>query len=210
MLVECIAIAWADALGLPKPMPIFLLSGSAGVTDFELFGQTTDYQGTLVWLPGMAALAAQCGGILYIDEANALGERVTSSLHPLVDYRHMFVNKNKAVNVKGQIMAEVVTAHPDLWVIGTYNEGYRGMGEMNEAFINRFRHIPWGYDDKVEKKLVPSAAVRLLGEALRTARAANQRGLRTPVGTRALKWLCEDIDAFGIEMGLTGFVGWWW
>jgi len=207
MLVEVLAIAWADALGLPKPMPIFTLSGSSGITDFDLFGQTTDYQGSLVWLPGIAALAAQCGGILYLDEGNAMGERVTSSLHPLVDYRHSFVNRNKAVMRGGQIMPEIVTAHADLWIIGTYNEGYRGMGEMNEAFLNRFRHIRWDYSEKVERKLVPSGPVRLLGDCLRKARAANQHGLRTPVGTAALARLCDDIDEFGIEMGLEIFVG---
>ena len=30
-------------MGLPKPMPIFTLSGSSGVTDYDLFGQTTSY-----------------------------------------------------------------------------------------------------------------------------------------------------------------------
>ena len=43
---------------------------------------------------------------------------------------------------------------------------------MNEAFINRFRHIRWGYDKDVEAKLIDSPAIRLLGEALRTAREA--------------------------------------
>ena len=89
MLVEVLAIVWAERLGLPKPMPIFTISGSAGVTDFDLFGQTTSYtdpvtgQETLVWLPGMVELAAQVGGILYLDETNALDPRYTSSLHPL-------------------------------------------------------------------------------------------------------------------------------
>ena len=107
---------------------------------------------SLVWLPGIADLAAQCGGILYLDEVNAMGERVTSSLHPLTDHRHHFVNRNKAVLRGGQIMPDVVSAHMDLWIVGTYNEGYRGMGEMNEAFINRFRHIRWGYDGNVESE----------------------------------------------------------
>jgi hypothetical protein len=207
MLVECLAIAWADLLKLPKPMPIFTLSGSQGISDFDLFGQTTDYQGNLVWLPGIVALAAQCGGILYVDEINAIVERTAISLNPLVDYRHSFTNRNKAVEVKGQIMPEVVKAHPDLWVVGTYNEGYRGMGDMNESFINRFRHIPWGYDEKVERKLVPSGAVRLLGECIRKARATNQHGLRTPVGTKALQRLSEDIESLGIEIGLEVFIG---
>lgn len=212
-LVEVLAVAWAEKMGLPKPMPIFTLSGSSGVTDYDLFGQTTSYTDPttghegLVWLPGVCDMAAQCGGILYLDEVNGMGERVTLSLHPLADHRHQFVNRNKPVFKNGQFMPEVVTGHTDLWIIGTYNEGYRGMGDMNEAFLNRFRHIRWGYDDAVENKLIKSPAVRLLGEALRTARRSNQRGLRTPVGTAALQRLEEDVAAFGIDMGIEVFIG---
>jgi hypothetical protein len=214
MLVSVLAIAWADKLGLPKPMPIFTLSGSSGVTDFDLFGQAVTYAdpetGTdrLVNLPGVVALAAECGGILYLDEINAMSERVTISLHSLADSRHCFVNRGKAVTKGGLFMPEVVTAHEDLWIVGTYNdENYRGMGEMNEAFINRFRHIKWGYDLDVEAKLIKSPAVRLLGECVRTARKANSRGLRTPVGTAALMRLERDIEAFGVDLALEVFKG---
>jgi hypothetical protein len=211
-LVEVLAVAWADALGLPKPMPIFTLSGSSGVTDYDLFGQTTSYTDpatgieSLVWLPGTVDLAAQVGGILYLDEVNMMGERVTSSLHPLADHRHMFVNRNKPVYKNGQFMADTVVAAADLWIIGTYNDGnYRGAGQMNEAFINRFRHIRWGYDDAVETKLIDSQAIRLLGQKLRLAREGNQ--LKTPVGTTALQHVEEDIAAFGIAMGIEVLIG---
>jgi hypothetical protein len=214
ILVEVLAIAWADAMGLPKPMPIFTLSGSSGVTDFDLFGQAVTYADPdtggdrLVNLPGVVALAAECGGILYLDEINAMGERVTSSLHPLCDSRHQFINRGKATVKGGVFMPEVVTAHSDLWIIGTYNDGnYRGMGEMNEAFINRFRHIKWDYDEDVESKLIKSPAVRLLGECVRTARRANSRGLRTPVGTAALMRLERDVAAFGVDLALEVFKG---
>jgi hypothetical protein len=211
ILVEVLAVKWAEKMGLPKPMPVFTLSGSSGVTDYDLFGQTTSFTNpetgveSLVWLPGIADLAAQCGGILYLDEVNAMGERVTSSLHPLADSRHMFINRNKAVLRGGAIMADVVSAHMDLWIVGTYNEGYRGMGEMNEAFINRFRHIQWGYDQGVELKLIKSAAVRLLGDALRTSRAKN--AIRTPIGTAALQKVERDIEAFGPVLGLEVLTG---
>ena len=210
-LVEVLAVAWADVLGLPKPMPIFTLSGSSGVTDFDLFGQTTSYTDpttgieALVWLPGIVDLAAQAGGILYLDEINAMGERVTSSLHPVADHRHQFTNRNKPVLKGGQFMPDTVGAPFDLWIIGTYNEGYRGMGEMNEAFINRFTHIAWGYDREVEAKLITSPAIRLLGDALRTARTANQ--LRTPTGTAALQRCEVNIAAFGIPLGMEVFTG---
>ena len=211
MLVEVLAVKWAEKMGYPKPMPIFTISGSAGVTDFDLFGQTTSFthpvtgQEHLVWLPGMADLAAQCGGILYLDEINAMAERVTSSLHPLTDHRHHFINRNKAVYRNGQIMPDVVSAHMDLWCFGTYNEGYRGMAEMNEAFINRFRHIRWGYDPAVELKLIKSAALRLLGDALRTARQRNS--IRTPIGTAALQRAERDVITFGPVVGLQTLTG---
>jgi len=211
MMVEVLAIKWAEKMGLPKPMPVFTISGSSGVTDYDLYGQTTSFtnpatgQEHLVWLPGMADLAAQCGGILYLDEVNAMGERVTSSLHPLSDSRHMFINRNKAVFKNGQIMPDVVSAHMDLWIIGTYNEGYRGMADMNEAFINRFRHIRWGYDGSVELKLIHSAALRLLGDALRTARQKNS--IRTPIGTAALQKVERDVQAFGPVVGLQVLTG---
>ncbi len=205
ILVEVLAIAWADAMGLPKPMPIFTLSGSSGVTDYDLFGQPTTYQDKLVFLPGVVDLAARVGGILYLDECNAMGERVTSSLHSLCDSRHHFVNRNKPVERGGIIMPEVVSAHMDLWIVGTYNEGYRGMGDMNEAFLNRFRHLTWGYNTDVEATLVKSGAIRTLGDALRTARGKGV--LRTPVGTAALQRVEADCATFGPEMGLSIFLG---
>jgi MoxR-like ATPase len=206
MLVEVLAILWADALGLPKPMPIFTISGSSGVTDFDLFGQTTSYtdpqtgRESLVWLPGMVELAAQVGGILYLDEVNALDPRVTSSLHPLTDHRHLFVNRNKAIYRGGQFMPEVTQASLDLWIIGTYNESYAGMGKLNEAFVNRFEHVVWGYHGDVESKLIKSAAIRLLGDALRTARERNS--IRTPVGTAALQRCERNVATFGPVLGL--------
>ena len=174
-------------MGCPSRCRSSRCLGSSGITDYDLFGQTTSYtdpvtgQERLVWLPGIVDLAAQVGGILYLDEVNAMPERVTISLHPLADHRHHFVNRNKPVCKDGQFMPDAVVGDLDLWIIGTYNEGYRGMSQMNEAFINRFRHIPWGYDKAVEDKLINSPAIRILGERLRLARAANQ--IRTPVGT---------------------------
>lgn len=208
-VVEVLAVEWAKQLGLPKPLPVFTLSGSSGITDYDLFGQTTSYSDEngerLVWLPGIVDLAARVGGILYLDEVNAMGERVTSSLHPLADHRHLFLNRNKAIEVGGQFMPETVVGSLDLWVIGTYNEGYRGMGEMNEAFINRFRHIQWDYDKAVEAKLVRSPSIRLLADRLRTARRSKH--LRTPVGTSALQRLERDVSSFGPQVALAVFVG---
>lgn len=210
-LIEALAVAWAEMLGYHKPMPIFTISGSSGVTDFDLFGQPAPYYdpqtGTehIVWLPGQVDLAARVGGILYLDECNAMGERVTTSIHPVVDHRHSFVNRNRPVKVPGDgFMPETVTTSLNTWVIGTFNEGYKGMSDMNEAFVNRFRHIEWGYDDKVEKALVASPSIHMLADSLRVARSAAK--LRTPVGTAALQRLDLDVQTFGVDLALEVFV----
>jgi AAA domain (dynein-related subfamily) len=210
-LVEVLAIKWADALGLPKPMPIFTLSGSSGVTDYDLFGQTTSYtdpasgQEALVWLPGVVELWANASGILYLDECNAMGERVTSSLFPVLDHRHQFVNRNKPVFRGGQFMPETLTVGLDGWVIATMNEGYRGMGELTEALVSRFEHLVWDYDEEVEKKLVKSPTIRLLGDALRTARKSNK--IRTPLGTSGLQKIQRNVATFGPEMAMNIMLG---
>lgn len=205
MMVAVLAILAGARRPSGKALPVFTLSGSSGVTDFDLFGQPTAYitpdgRERLVNLPGVVDLASKAGGILYLDEVNFMSERTTSSLHPVCDHRRAFVNRQRAVRVEHEgtevFMPEVVTANDDLWVIATINPGYKGT-TMGEAFTNRFRFIPWGYDDTVEKKLIPSAAVRLLGQALREARAT--RAINTPVGTAALARMCEDAVEYGPE-----------
>jgi MoxR-like ATPase len=210
MLVQVMAVVIAGLRGYPKPLPVFTLSGSSGVTDFDLFGQPTTYtdergRERLVWLPGVLDLAARVESILYLDESNMLAERVTSSIHPFTDDRRMFVNRAKAVLVEGSFMPEQVKVNPRTWIIGTYNPGYRGAGAHNEAFSNRFRHLPWDYDAAVERKLITSPAVMLLGDALREARA--QRQISTPVGTKALQRLCADAEGLGVEIALWAFLG---
>lgn len=80
------------------------------------------------------------------------------------------------------------------------NPNYRGAGALNEAFANRFRHLDWTYDDKVERSLIPNDAVRTLGDALRQARATGH--VRTPVGTSALMRLADDCVSDGVDMAL--------
>lgn len=210
MLVQVLACLIADQLGLPKPMPIFTLSGSAGITDYDMLGQATAYvddDGTerLVWLPGLVDLAARVPSLLYLDEVNMMAERVTSTLHPVCDDRRTFVNRAKAVCIDGEYLPEQVTVNPGTWIIGTYNPGYRGAGSMNEAFVNRFRHLPWDYDQVVERSLVTSPAVLLLGKALRDARTMH--AISTPVGTKALMRLVDDVQHRGIETALWIFTG---
>jgi len=207
MLVNVLAIAIGERMGLGKPVPVFTLSASNGITDYDLFGQPTSWTDPetgiehIVWLPGIVDMVARVGGILYLDEVNMMPERVTSSLHPLTDWRRTFTNRAKAVKVPGDgFMPETVVADGNLWIVGTMNPNYRGAGQLNEAFANRFRHLDWSYDAAVERRLVPNEAVRTLGDALRQARATGH--IRTPVGTAALMRVSEDASRDGVDMAL--------
>lgn len=210
-LVEVLAVEWAKQMGLPKPLPVFTLSGSSGVTDFDLFGQTTSYTDpetgveSLVWLPGVVELASQVGGILYLDEINAMSERVTTSLFPILDHRHQFSNRNKPVLKGGQFMPETTSTSLDLWVIATYNEGYQGMVKMNQAVHQRFDHILWDYSDEVERKLIQSPTILLMGSAFRQARKA--RTLNTPIGTAVLQRMQRNVATLGVPMAVEVFLG---
>lgn len=214
MLVQVLAILAGRLRPSGKPLPVFTLSGSSGVTDFDLFGQPTAYttpEGTerLVWLPGVVDMAARVkDSILYLDEVNMMSERVTSSLHSLFDHRRQFVNRQKAVRtvVDGvETFAPEVVQADGMWVIGTINPaGYKGVG-LGEAFLNRFTHIPWGYDEATERRLIPSAAIRLFGQAIREARA--NKAIGTPVGTAALQRACRHAEDFGPEAALWMLIG---
>lgn len=208
MMIHMLSFLMQAKLGLNKPVPVFTLSGSAGVTDFDLFGQPTAYTDEfgverLVWLPGIVDLAArvQGGALLYLDEVNMMAERVTSSLHSLCDWRRTFVNRMKPVPVPGGgFLPEQVVASDDLWIVGTINPGYKGAGALQEAFANRWQWIEWGYDKDVEDKLVDLSSVRILGDALREARRS--RVLSTPIGTSALQQVCRNAREFGAESAL--------
>jgi hypothetical protein len=207
MLVEVMSHVLAKKMGLSKPLPIFTLSGSSAITDHDLFGQyRPDEFGSLRWMEGIVALACRIGGMLYLDEVNAMPGNVTAALHPILDDRRQFINIRKPVADEFGVYApEVVNVSRDLWVVCTYNPGYAGMSKTNEAFANRFVWLPWDYDDNVEAKLIKSPTVRMLGQALRLARET--RAITTPVGTSALQRLEQDIAHLDVDYALWAFMG---
>lgn len=208
MLVQVLAVLAAERDGLPKPYPVFTLNGNIGISNYELFGQTTaidtGHGERLVWLEGLVPMALRCGGFLYLDEWNAVNPAQATALHPVLDARRQFVNTRRAIpDGHGGWMPEVVTAAPSTWIVSTINPGYKGTQTMAEASTNRFTWIPWDYDRETEERLIPSDTVRILGKALRDARA--ERSITVPVGTSALVSLCHNAARFGAEFALWGF-----
>jgi MoxR-like ATPase len=210
MLVEVMAHVLAQDLGLRKPLPIFTLSGSSAITDHDLFGQyrptIINGEEQLVWMEGIVSLACRVGGILYLDEINAMPGNVTAALHSVLDDRRQFVNVRRPVlDSHGHHVPEVVPVSPNLWCVCTYNPGYAGMSKTNEAFSNRFQWLEWSYDEKVEKRLIRYASIRVLALALRNAR--DLRSITTPVGTSAFQRFEADIAGFGVSFAVWAFLG---
>jgi MoxR-like ATPase len=212
MVIQVIACLAADELGYDKPLPVFTLSGSSGVTDYDLFGQPSVYtddesKEALVWLPGILDLATLVeNAILYIDEPSMMDERVNSSLHPVCDDRRMYTNRQKAVKVPGDgFMPEVRHVLDSVWIVGSYNEGYRGTAPLSEAFANRFAHLPWDYDEAVETQLLFFATVREFSKEIRLMRMNST--IRTPVGVTLFQQFEEDLREYGVEMAYWKFCG---
>lgn len=202
MLVQVLAVVAAERDGMPKPYPVFTLSGSSGVTNYDIFGQTSaviiDGKETLVWMEGLAAMAAKCGGFLYLDEWNAVSPSQAVALHPLMDDRRQFINTQKAVpDGHGGFSPEVVEANPLLWIISTINPGYKGTQTMAEATSNRFTWLSWDYDEATERALIPSKTVRLMG--LRLREMGFHRVISVPVGTSVLQRFNKDCAEYGVD-----------
>lgn len=211
LLVQVLAVLAAEKDGHPKPYPVFTLNGSSGISNYDLYGKTTaviiDGVEVLVWMDGVCPMAARCGGILYLDEWNAVPPTQAVGLHPLLDDRRQFTNTHRAVpDGHGNFMPEVVKANTNLWVISTINPvGYKGTQAMAEATSNRFRWYEWGYDTKVEKQILTSDAVIDFAKLLRDA--CEGGAIKTPVGTSALYRLNEDLSLFGADVALWAFKG---
>lgn len=208
MLVQVLAVLAALRDGMPKPYPVFTINGSQGVTNYDIYGQTSaviiNGKETLVWMEGIAAMAAKAGGFLYLDEWNAVNPGQAVAMHPVLDDRRQFINTQKAVpDGHGGFSPEVVKVNPKTWVISTINPGYKGTQTMAEATSNRFQWLAWDYDEATEKALIPSKSIRIMGGRLREASA--ERVLSLPVGTSALMRFNADCAMFGVDNAVYSF-----
>lgn len=186
------ALAFAASEGVPT----FTISGSVNFEASEAIGQMMldPSTGLPFFQYGGAIEVIRNGGVLILDEINFIPSKVITPFFPLLDDRREVVLK--------QNRGEIIKAHPDLLIVATMNPGYLGTQAMNFALANRFdHHLEWGYEESVEKKLVPCKALREFASQLRANSA-----VATPVPTNALMSILSNTQEFSLDYALSNFL----
>lgn len=192
----------------------------------HLVGQfIEDAEGKLVFQKGALWMACEIGNcVIYFDEINRLHEDVVPMLYPLLDRRRqLFIYEHgiKAIRRStGEYLptfdpsdpdqerweGEVVVDLPaDVLIMASYNPGYAGTNQLNEAIRNRFEvSLEMDYSEEVEAKIIQTEAIRKLGADLRNA-SLHQGQITTPVSTNQLRALEENIKIFGLNSAISMF-----
>lgn len=169
----------------PTPKPLVTIQCNGGVDPATVWTQPRkDANGQIVYEEALPLLVIRHGGILLFDEVNFLHPRISAVAHSLLDDR-------RSVTIP-ELGNEHVEAHPDLFVVCTYNPDYQGTRPLNEAFKNRFQiKMHYDYDTDVEREvisIVPGVSVEPILEIATKLRTMSADGaLTTPVSTNMLR-----------------------
>lgn len=172
------------------------------------------------WWDGPIPTLLKNGGLLLIDEINAMQPRISVGLHSLLDGRREIVLTDHGGeivrahtpprrNSRGKALTacwcdDGVDCPPEraVVIVGTMNPDYEGTRPLSPAMNNRFPlQVWWGYDAKVEESLVRSAALRGLAVNMRQADTTD-----TPVSTNMLEEFERMYRRWGWEMAAGTFV----
>jgi MoxR-like ATPase len=135
------------AYGAARRIPVVTVDvGAAMDPTLTLGTYAKDANGSLEWRDGLLTLVVREGeGAAVLDECNMAHPKVMAAYHPLGDGR-------RAIHLTET--GEIVKAGPNLLLAATMNPDYIGTTPIGQAFSARFTHVPWGYDLRVEEKLL--------------------------------------------------------
>lgn len=154
-----------------------------------------DGKNIMVWRDGILTKAFRFGGILLLNEINAINPNVSIKLNQALEKgRKLILDENNS---------EVIHAHKNLMVIATMNNSvkYSGTNEMSIALLDRFGvKIEVKYNTKLEtllykKGLIHSEKIIKFAEAQREAYFNDE--FKIPVSTRTLIVLSRLVGIFG-------------
>lgn len=164
------------------------------------------------WVDGILTAAVRHGGIVFLDEINALKPQVAFAIHGLLDGRRRLVLTEHPVEGR----PETIQAHADFGLVGAYNPGYEGTRELNEAFRDRFQiQLRMGYVSDIDKLVIADhpaasdleqheiAALQLFVD--KTYRARESGAVYSEIGTRAYIDLLVNYSLYGFKVARTIF-----
>lgn len=202
----------ARAYAASRGLPFFALNPGSAAEPSQLFGKYVLQNGEMVWMDGpVTSLVRHGDAVLLLDEVNFMPPGVTSTLHPLTDDQRLVILYDHVVETEDTetgekvAMAEVVKAGPGLLVIAAFNEGYRGVEELNEAFRNRFDiAVEWGYSEDVEDDLIASQTLRNIAREIRKMEESGD--IDTPCSTNRLQFFERMVEDIGLDSAISNFL----
>lgn len=187
--------------------PLEPFSSHDRATMFELIGGHRLLNGSTVWEDGPLLSAMRNGAVLLIDEVNVMPPEVLTGLNRVMERFTYLIPET----------GELVKAHPDFRIAITGNSlngenkgSYKGVSNMNIAFMNRFTlgiEIDWMSVDEEKAMLqtrfpkIDDAASQFIAEMAKISRLSFRGGeMRLPMSPRTTMAITEKLVAFSIGL----------
>jgi hypothetical protein len=143
----------AVALGLP----FGIVSGTGGVTEVELFGNSTPNitTGEQVYQPTPFVTLYEGGGLFLLDEADGMDANCLLKVNAAIANGYCAIPKRLGVPMAKRHPNFVFALAANTWGGGATRQ-YCGRNKLDEATLDRFRAgtVPMDYDPNLEMRLV--------------------------------------------------------
>lgn len=205
------------------------LTSFSGADHTQMFGRTITNENAkpgdpqFIWVDGLVTDIFRNGGVLLVNEANMLPERIQAVLFGPTDSRRALTlmdHKGEVIKAHRPTVQKFVDGeYVDItcwcddpggvdcrskWVliIADFNPDYEGTRTLNKAFRNRWAvQLVFDYDPVVEAKLIRSASLRGLATDIR-----NDDAYDTPVATNMLIEFEKIALGMGIDFACQNFI----
>jgi len=150
----CLAIAQEFSL------PVYDVSGSRNLTEYDLVGHYEMIGGKTIWVQGLLPIWCKYGGMLILDELSLARSSVLARIHPIFDFRRYLIVKEHR--------NERIDRHPHAFAITTLNPPkgeYLGTQHLNIAFLDRFQVVAVPESSFEEKRKIIKMRSNLNDEA---------------------------------------------
>lgn len=217
------------AYGYRAQLPVVNVPCNGAADPDMLFGGWRPQpDGTFRLMPGPVYYAARYGGVILLDEITFMPPKIAALFYGALDARRVMTvpeyegaagcactNRKTGtcpetadgkhvlpqLDRMGNPIESVFYLHVDCVIASTWNPGYAGTYQLNEALFNRFNHkLQFDYSPDVEEQLIESPTLIELATKLREA-ARRDGSITTPVSTNSLMEL--ETNAYTEGLGVT-------